>query len=68
MPFRSDREEIIGYYRALGEFGGAFAKVEWALFLYLHNLAALDQETAKAIFSGVRVHDAASEGHPVVPG
>jgi hypothetical protein len=51
-------EEQVGYYRALGQFVDAFAEVEGVLFLYLYTFAGMDQDTAKAVLSGVRVHDA----------
>jgi hypothetical protein len=60
MPSTFEREEIIGYYRALGEFVDTFAEVEGVLFLYLSTLIGIDQDTAKAVFSGIRAHDSVS--------
>jgi hypothetical protein len=59
MP-KLDPKEVIGYYRALGEFVELFADVEGVLFLYLYTLVGVDEATAKAVFSGVRVHEAIS--------
>jgi hypothetical protein len=53
-----DPQEVIGYYRALVEFVDLFADVEGVLFLYLYTLVGVDEATAKAVFSGVRVHEA----------
>jgi hypothetical protein len=41
MPSRFDREQIVGYYRALGEFVDTFANVEQVLFLCLYNLVGI---------------------------
>jgi hypothetical protein len=59
MP-KLDPIEVIGYYRALGEFVDTFANIEEVIFLYLSELAGVDHDTARAVFSGVRIHDAIS--------
>jgi hypothetical protein len=60
MAFEFYPEEQAGYYRALGQFVSRFAEVEGVLFLYLYTFAGVDENTAKAVLSGVRVHDGVS--------
>ena len=60
MPSRVDLKEVSGYYQALGKFVDTFANVEEILFLYLYASAGVDYDAARAIFSGVRIHDAVS--------
>jgi len=60
MPSRVDLKGVSGYYQALGKFVDTFANVEEILFLYLYASAGVDYDTARAIFSGVRIHDAVS--------
>jgi hypothetical protein len=56
MPSRVDLKEVSGYYQALGKFVDTFANVEEILFLYLYASAGVAYDTARAIFSGVRIH------------
>jgi hypothetical protein len=60
MPSRINLEDVAAYYRALGEFVDTFANVEEVMFLYLSALAGVDHDTARAVFSGVRIRDAIS--------
>jgi hypothetical protein len=49
-----------GYFQALGMFVDRFAQVESALFQFLSVFAGVDDQTARAIFSGTRVDAACS--------
>lgn len=60
MPSRINLEDVAAYYRALGEFVDTFANVEEVMFLYLAALVGVDHDTARAVFSGVRIRDAIS--------
>jgi hypothetical protein len=62
MPSTPDLEEkeAPGYYGTLGLFVHSFAHAEGWLFMYLCRVAEVDEDTARAIFSGVRVHDPVS--------